>query len=94
MKFAVMKFALGENSLYFVKDKMKSILKLLVVSCVKDSALVCMCPYLYFFSGACLLPFLNRLIILQNVNIQIKASKITYLDFKILIISIFLLFSS
>ena len=56
---------------------MKSILKLLVVSRVKDSVLVCMFPYLYFFLGACLLPFLKCLIILHNVNIQIKPSKIT-----------------
>ena len=56
---------------------MKSILKLLLVSRMKDSVLVCICPYMYFFSGACLLPFLKCLIILHNVNIQIKASKIT-----------------
>ena len=65
------------DSIYFLKDTKKSILKLLLVSRVKDSVFVCIFPYNSFQVCVCVFISFKCLIILHNVNIKIKISKIT-----------------
>jgi hypothetical protein len=70
---------------------MKSILRLWLVSRVKDSVLVCICQYMYFFSGvfASIFKVSDHFAQFEYSNQSIKDK----IDCKILIISIFSLVS-